>query len=380
MINIPGLQPIHGRYIAVFTSTTLIVFLVKKALVTYAMRLKQGRSSASIPCAVLKARLRLVPIDIDPYGLVIAQGVEQPSIQRKACHPGSEAQLRVTNKRRTVYEPETTLLSGVLAVEHPPPWWTRPILGAIAIIGLVSTVSAWVVVFLCPDNSILGWIIGAITVTCSELLALTLLSFHCQRDLLFQNMRNFDLHFSAIQHHVLAVCLCDLMQWRQHLCLAVVSWWLWFFVVLTLDSMTPLAKVYLGLHKRHALLAILVALLVTVAAFIALAMGSHGHVFVDRVLIHITLSDDYSFELRTAELALQRAVTMLAWNLRVPLELATSHDDELTLMRDHVEYLSELASFGSPSRTQVASIAVTAIGPCTGTMANSSCVTRNVMG
>jgi hypothetical protein len=59
VVAVPGL-PVRGSNIAGFASSTLFVFLVKKALVTFHARKSRSLQGRVVSCAVLKARLRLV--------------------------------------------------------------------------------------------------------------------------------------------------------------------------------------------------------------------------------------------------------------------------------------------------------------------------------
>jgi len=128
------------------------------------------------------------------------------------------------------------------------------------------------------------------------------------------------------------------MQWRLHMCLAVFCWWVWIFAISQLDCLTPDAKAQLGYCKRHALPVSIMTLSVAVVIAVILATGARESVFVDRVLFQVPLFGEYGFTLHTLDFALQRAVMMVAWNLRVPFELAIRHDDELIFLNSQVEY------------------------------------------
>jgi hypothetical protein len=104
-------------------------------------------------------------------------------------------------------------------------------------------------------------------------------------------------------------------------------------MVVLLNSLPPTSRRQLGLRKWHALPVMLFALLVPTAVTFALAAGTNKDVFVDRALVSIALTNEVKLEVRTGELALQRAIPMLAWSMRVPLALATTQEDELMFVR-----------------------------------------------
>jgi len=85
IVHIPGLV-VQGRNVTVFTSTTLSVFLAKKAIVTYWMLRRQAGQALAIPCAVLIGWLRFELIgveDVDPSRAVTDKSKEHPVSQRR---------------------------------------------------------------------------------------------------------------------------------------------------------------------------------------------------------------------------------------------------------------------------------------------------------
>lgn len=332
VVSIPGLQ-VHGSNIAGFASSTLCVFLVKKALVTFHPRQSRSFPGRVVPCAVLTARLRLVQ-EIDNNHLSTAPGPTHQAIQQAetAARPSMTTQLRRAASPPVVFPASRTILT-------PPahPWfvWAFALAG---VVGLALTIAAWIIILWSPEREHLACIVGIAALISTQCFANVLGSCYGHIGLMGQVGRSFDVLFSTFQHHALALCLCDLMQWRLHTCLAVCCWWVWIFTVSQLDCLPPGAKAQFGYCKRHALPASIMTLSVAVVVAVILATGARRSVFVDRALFQIPLFGEYAFTLHTIDFALQRAATMVAWNLRVPFELATRHDDELLFLKSQVEY------------------------------------------
>jgi hypothetical protein len=226
VIDIPGL-PVHGTNIAAFASTTLAVFLAKKAVVTYRTRQTQLSPGRAVPCALLTARLRLVRVDDVDGGRtefnLPTLFVVQPKLTNRSA---ATAQLRQSIPPCVVINSSQYLLASMRTASKLTTLWAATALKSAGVIGVVLTVAAWTIIMWCPECVRLAYAVGIPALASTTCFATVLGCWHCNRSLVKLEMTSFDLIFSSFQYHALVLCLCDIMQWRLHLCLPVASWWL----------------------------------------------------------------------------------------------------------------------------------------------------------
>jgi hypothetical protein len=144
-------------------------------------------------------------------------------------------------------------------------------------------------------------------------------------------------------------------------------------VVFQLDCLTPVSKTQLNIRKSFTLPISIVVLSATAVVIGVLATATHPIVFVDRTLFRVSWFGEHGFTLHTVDFALQRAFTMLVWNLRVPYDLATCAENDLIFLRSRVEYVSTVPEFPAPSNARRSSSS--AAGP----VVRSLIATRSVV-
>lgn len=366
---------LHAEHVIMYASSTLSLFMLKKSYLKRTRHTTTIDGVHTIPCVVLKARLRLSPVRLHrarrvgvATNVIGASGLSAAS-QREATEttsvPAEEPmvqpscpeiqQLRRSRYEETVIDARHMLIPVTVAVRI---MYSRRLATAIFLVGCTGfTLSIYAVVCVALfkpatygrtlPSALLEAGVGRLT--CSGLFLLANLCL-AQRDLVHLLLHNFDFVFSSAQFIALAVCLCDLMRWEPSYCLIVSAWACWFHWILILDAITPSVKARLRIRRRWAGLVILTVLLVLVlvAAVLVLDRGESG-VFVDHVIWSVPLSGEHVFEQRTREFALQRIVTILGWNTRLVLELVRLGDDsdELLFIQGLVEYTSAFDTFPS---------------------------------
>lgn len=136
----------------------------------------------------------------------------------------------------------------------------------------------------------------------------------CQRNLLKSLFTNFDYLFSSIQFGLAMIFLADMLRW-DHRALGALSWFLWFHLVLLLDTLTPPIKANLRLRKVYTLPVVLLSL-VGVALIIYSFFFAHVDIFEERTLLAFELNG-HDIALRTKSLLLNRLFTVFMWSARL---------------------------------------------------------------
>ncbi|RLN88167.1 hypothetical protein BBJ28_00016570, partial [Nothophytophthora sp. Chile5] len=354
-----ALQP---RQIVIFTSSTLAVFMVKKAFSKHHrmgvyLRRRQSRVDVpstrhTIPCVVLQARLRLIPVSnqrrqsrrqltTSPLASDIPAGVGATAPLNVTSAPQIQ-QLRLSNGKAFVVDSQCTLAGGRLLEQlKTSRWWKAALYGAGAV-GLATTIAAWVLLLQQhrqQASELLSMIVGVVAVSCTVLFTTATVAL-TQRDLLRLLVWSFDVVFSTVQGTALAVCLLDLLRWRAVSSLAVVSWWLWFHWLLILDALTPSAAHRLRLRKYFALPAILLVL--SIASVCALDLVMDSPAFSPRLLWSLDFASLGDFDLYTDTFAVQRVVTIVGWSTRLVIELAMGSQAPSSTPSTHVLPASSL--------------------------------------
>ncbi|RLN92460.1 hypothetical protein BBJ28_00002893 [Nothophytophthora sp. Chile5] len=357
---------VQPRQIVIFTSSTLAVFMVKKAYSKHHrmgvyLRRRQSRVDVpstrhTIPCVVLQARLRLVPtsnqrrqsrrrLAASPLSSDIPANVGATASLNVSSAPQIQ-QLRLSNSKAFVVDSKCTLIRGRLLEKlKTSRWWQAALYGTGAV-GLATTLAAWVMLLQQHRqhaNEPRSMIIGAIAASCSLLFTLATVAL-AQRDLLRLLVWSFDVVFSTVQITTLAVCLLDLLRWRIASSLAVICWWLWFHWLLVLDALTPSVTHRLRLRKYFALPVILVVLSIASVCALDLVMDDPA-VFSSRLLWRLDFASLGDFDLYTDTFAVQRVVTIVGWSTRLLIELVMGSPDRLLYIRRHVEYASPYPTF-----------------------------------
>ncbi|RLN88165.1 hypothetical protein BBJ28_00016572 [Nothophytophthora sp. Chile5] len=355
----------HSRQVVIFTSSTLALFIVKKAYFKYrrmGVRPDTGESGVDtprhrhiIPCVVLQARLRLDPVAIQPR-LTANQDNASPRVANileatGATPPPDVAsapqiqQLRLSNDKAFVVDARRTVVRRLLDLVNSYYQMTTAV-SFFGILGLLATIAVWVLLLQHDQSKAVEQLtlrMGVIAAA-STLLFTSATVALAQRDLLRLLVWNFDVVFSTLQGTVLAVCLLDLLRWRAASSLAVVSWWLWFHWLLVLDALTPSVTDELRIRKHLALPAILLVLVVAFVCALELLVGS-STVFSPRLLWSLRVTSFGDFDLHTDTLAVQRVVTIVGWSSRLVIDFAMGDPDQLVYIRRHVEYVSPYATF-----------------------------------
>lgn len=359
---------LHAGHIVVYASTTLSIFMLRKAY------LKRSRHTSSfegvhiIPCVMIKARLHLTQQILRRTHRLgvpnLSGGSVRESEEVRPINPLSlehkinalmhMQQLRRSRHEESVIDAQRTLVPiGIsLRCVYTPLFAVFVLL--VGLIGFSLSTYGFVRVMLsvtCLNTTAtLPELYNAETwaLSCSSFFLAMTLSL-TQRDLIHVLLHNFDFVFSSAQLIALAVCICDLVRWKTRYCILVVSWACWFHWILLQDAITPSIKKHLMFRRRGAALVMLTILLALAALGTLLVFdGSESSIFADRVLWSVPISGSRVFEQRTREFALQRIVTILGWNTRLFFELVRQTEaDELLFIQGLVEYSSALDTFPS---------------------------------
>ncbi|GMF13323.1 unnamed protein product [Phytophthora lilii] len=343
-----GALTLQSRQVVIFTASTLVIFMYKKAY----LRVRRARGLAlsrertnfgderhTISCVVLSARMRLVPV-------IFKQQLRLGAFVRsQVANALSAQQLRLALHGSVIVDSRRILLSEEQLQRFVAPCM-QAALYVIAMVGLAATATSWILVLYQSEQHSL--VIGAIAAGCSLLFALSTVVL-AQRDLLHLLAWNFDVLFSTFQATTLALCLIDMLNWNTSSSLAVVAWWFWFHWILLLDALTPSVAPQLQLRKLA--LPILLLVLPIAAVCAVEILTSDGKIFTSRLLLNVRLPKMGTFEVYTDTLAVQRIVTIIGWNARLVLELALCDPGQLLFIRRPIEYISPFFTFTEPLST-----------------------------
>lgn len=363
-----------------FTSSTLAIFMIKLAIRKHLS--KSGHSSldcAIVHCVMLKARLELSPKRERPRlkGRVTIRAVSTAfgTISTHAKQP-----VKLHGLARFVVDARRMLLPGMLTRV----WrWSRVFNIAFytaGTIGVVATAATWIAV-LCFQVSADArnkavTTMSAIGAACF-LAFVTLFVGLAQRDLLWTLAYTFDFNFSVFQAASLALCLADMSRWEPAVCLAALSWWLWFQWVLLLDAVPPAARTRMGFTKKLAAPVMVLVLFGAVLLAVRLIYSDSRLDGMDprsgerpsfgllrnRRLIHWQPSEHHDFELRTFDFSLQRVLTILGWSSRLAVALVTGGEHELLFLRGFTRYATPFDTFppnaNAHARRRLKTVAVT---------------------
>ncbi|KAK1931452.1 hypothetical protein P3T76_013208 [Phytophthora citrophthora] len=339
-----GTVTLHWRQIVIFSASTLIIFMFKKAYAKVRRRRRRvqtrvasnvGGDRHTISCVVIRARTRLAPLG-NKSRLRLTN-----FIRKKAATASSKQQLRLGCHGSFIVDSRNILLSQYL-LERLINSRMQRLLYVFALLGLVMTATTWSLLLNSSEYFQAPAIAAFILVFVSTSTSLAL----SQKDLLRLLLRNFDVLFSTFQATVLALCLMDLLQWEVSSILAVLAWWLWFLWIIMLDALTPSITHQLRL-REFALLVVFVVLLVAGSSAACIAFDDRK-IFKPRVLFTLTLPELGTYHESTEAFAVQRVVTLIGWNARLLLELAFSDPNQLIFICRRVEYSSPFLTFSEP--------------------------------
>ncbi|POM72657.1 hypothetical protein PHPALM_10593 [Phytophthora palmivora] len=335
---------LQWRQIVIFTASTLIIFMFKKAYAKVRRRRRRIRSQFGsnlagdrhvISCVVLRARMRLAPAKHKQKLRLINFVRHEPAMASPT------QQLRLAYHRSFTVDARQVLLPQRFLERCREPQ-IQVAMHVIAITGLTSTTIAWTLILRNSDHAIVPAVVAFVF---SLLFVLTTAAL-AQKDLLRLLTWKFDVVFSTAQATALALCLLDLLQWRIASSLAVVTWWLWFVWVIMLDALTPSCTHQLRLRKL-ALPVIILVLLIAVCCAVSIVVDDEK-LFKSRLLFTLTMPGLGTYHEYTDALAVQRVVTIVGWNARIVLELALNDPNELIFICRRVEYTSSFLTFSEP--------------------------------
>ncbi|KAG2829786.1 hypothetical protein PC111_g7634 [Phytophthora cactorum] len=339
-----GTVTLQWRQIVIFSASTLIIFMFKKAYAKIRRRRRRVQSRIAsntggdrhiICCVVLRARMRLAPSK-NKRRLRLNKFVK-----KEAASASSTQQLRLAFHGSVIVDSRRVLLPQQYLKCFLEPSM-RAALYVIATTGLVLTVTSWTLLLL-HSEYVLAPAIGAFV---SSLLFVLITVSLAQRDILRLLVRKFDALFSTFQATALALCLLDMLQLQISSSLAVVTWWLWFLWVVMLDALTPCVARQLRLRKL-ALPAIILVLLIAGICAVDIVLGD-DKLFKSRLLFSLSLPRLGTFHEYTDTLAVQRVVTIIGWNARLVFELAFGDPNQLIFICKGVEYTSPFLTFSEP--------------------------------
>jgi hypothetical protein len=330
------------RQVVVFTNSTLVIFMFKKAFAKFHRQRARVHSTAAdaegarhvVSCVIMRARMRLVPAASKPH----------LRLTNSASPNGScTQQLRLAFHGSIVVDARCTLLS-VKQLERSLDPRVKVWLYVVAATGLASTAIAWTLVLSRVARFQLA---AAVVAAVSSSTFVLITGALAQRDLLRLLVWNFDVWFSVLQATALALCLLDLLRWQASSSLAVLTWWLWFLWILLLDAITPCVTDRLRLHRLG--LPVTLLILGTASACAAVLLTDDGTTFAPRVVFSTKVPDLGSYEEHTDDLAVQRIVTIIGWNTRLLFELMScGSTHQLLFIRRKIEYPSPFATFAEP--------------------------------
>lgn len=352
------------------TAVTLAVFIARKG---YNKRkvLKSGKSSMrTVRCVVFRSKLRLRPMTyLDP---VVSSAQPQTVIARQFSHsvirgatdvvvplpsdvceqPGRQQQvtlvslkLESVDVRRTVAPRLTPLVAPVARR-----WMAFVLLNGV--VGLLLTTRTLTRKKSQEHDGTLleEKLAAALALTTTALCCLPFF-LSCQRNLLKLLFTNFDYLFSSIQFGLSMIFLADMLHW-DHRALGALSWFLWFHLVLLLDTLTPPIKANLRLRKVYTLPVVLLSL-IGVALIIYSFFFAHVDIFEERTLLAFKFNG-HDIALHTKSLLLNRLFTVFMWSARLVWEVSYCDDDELIFVRGGLDYYNPMEMFPPFSELQVA--------------------------
>ncbi|KAG7392560.1 hypothetical protein PHYPSEUDO_000248 [Phytophthora pseudosyringae] len=336
-----GSVTVQWRQIVIFSASTLILFMFKKAFAKLRRRRRRVLSSNvggdrhTIHCVVLRARMCLAPAK-HKQRLRLTHFV-----RKEEATASSTQQLRLASHGSFIVDARNVLLPQryLERVLEPP---MRVMVYGIALTGLASTAIAWAMLLSHSEHVAAPALVAFV----SSLVFVLITAALVQKDLLRLLVRKFDVLFSTCQATALALCLLDLLQWQVSSSLAVVTWWLWFVWVVLLDALTPSVTLQLRLRKL-ALSVIVVVLLIAGGCAVDIVIGG-GSLFKSRLLFTLSLPKLGAYHEYTGALAVQRVVTVVGWNARLVFELALGDPNRLLFICRGAEYTSPFLTFSEP--------------------------------
>ncbi|EGZ12696.1 hypothetical protein PHYSODRAFT_516429 [Phytophthora sojae] len=330
-----GSVELQWRQIVIFTASTLIIFMFKKA---YAKVHRRGKHVIS--CVVLRARVCLVPT-------ATKQRLRLANIVRnQPATASNKQQLRLARHRSVVIDARRVFLPERY-LERLGAASIKTALYATAVTSLTSTAAAWVLLL---HNAKRHVLVSSAVAFVTSLLFVSTTAALAQRDLVRLLVWNFDVLFSAFQATALALCLLDLFCWRAAASCAVMAWWLWFVWLLLLDALTP--SVTSKLHLRKLALPVIILVLCIALSCAMEIVSSHDSIFTSRLFFSISLPNLGTYEEHTGALAVQRVMTIIGWNARLLFELAVGDPNQLLFICRRIEYVSPFHTFSEPLPTE----------------------------
>lgn len=361
------------------TAVTLSVFIARKGYNKRKVLKTATGSMRIVRCVVVRSKLRLRPMtsNLDPAILatqpqtVVVQQLSHSAIRGTTevmvplsvsdeCDQSTGRQQQVTlvalkldsvDVRNTVVPRFTPLVAPVARV------WTAFVL-VNGVAGLFLTAMTLSRKKLQPQDDDYQALSGEkLTAT----MALVTTSACCltfflsaQRELLTSLLTNFDFLFSSIQFSLAMVFLADMLRW-DHRALGALSWFLWFHLVLLLDTLTPPVKANLRFRKMFTLPVVLLSI-VGVALLIYSFFFAHVDIFEERTLLAFELNG-HAIALRTKSLLLNRLFTVVMWSARLVWEVGCCDENELIFIRGALDYYNPMEMFPPFSELQVTPLA-----------------------
>lgn len=354
MVFVSGV-PVVANDIVLFTTSTLVLFLVKKVYYKHIRRHITPFGFHEVPCVVLRARLRLVPTHERQRrnGVSVSEAAETSRIRKHtALHKMQK--IRLSKAPIFIVDAARTLIPNAIdSLLYTCPHyshWAIAILYSVGFLGVATSVATSQIIYWYAYRSDLILAVSA-TSTLSTLLFTSTFACMWQRDVMISLIFNFDFMFSMFQIYALAVCQCFMVRWRLYLCLPVITWWLWFQWILLLDALTPLARERLRFQKRFATGIMVLLLLSALAAAVAMFFSPNEDIIQNRVLWSIDFGHR-PFEMRASTFAIQRVASIIGWSTRLAFELARGHEDEMLFIQGLIEYESPFETFPVQTSSQ----------------------------
>ncbi|GAB9475468.1 hypothetical protein Gpo141_00012564 [Globisporangium polare] len=350
------------------TAVTLAVFIARKG---YNKRkvIKSGKSSMRIVrCVVFRSKLRLRPItyqdpstsSAQPQTVIVRQvstsviravtSVVVP-LSSDVCEPGHQQQvtlvslkLESVDVRRTVAPRFTPLVAPVARG-----WMTFVLVNGM--VGLFLTMTTLTRKKSQErDGALPGEKLAAVLAFVTTSTCCLPFFLSAQRDLLKSLFTNFDYLFSSIQFGLAMIFLADMLRW-DYRALGALSWFLWFHLVLLLDTLTPPIKANLRLRKLYMLPVVLLSL-VGIALISYSFFFAQVDIFEERTLLAFELNG-HDIALRTKSLLLNRLFTVFIWSARLVWEVSCCDENELSFVRGGLDYYNPMEMFPPFSELQV---------------------------
>ncbi|TMW55454.1 hypothetical protein Poli38472_010336 [Pythium oligandrum] len=180
---------------------------------------------------------------------------------------------------------------------------------------------------------------------------LTVFVASMQRQLLRSLAHRFDLLFSAVQSVTASLFIAEMLRWDVR-CLAVLTSTMWFVAILHTDALTPRVRRHFGFKKRYAGWALVILSLckLRVTASLVFDMRNGYH---DSEIARFSFGHSLVVYFRTKSAFLNRMFPLTVWTLRMLWELLMRRDEELVFIRGTLEYFCPMEMLPAIHSSQV---------------------------